>query len=83
MVEMVKPLVLLLVTVTGNVSDWPTKTSPKRKSVGLKANWVAATAGIENPAVMRKAVSNRKNAYLCTLWGRVISFSVCRRVSDQ
>jgi hypothetical protein len=47
----------------------------------LKANWVAATAGIENPAVMRKA--SRKNAYLCTLWGRVIAFSVCRQVSDQ
>ena len=72
MVEMVKPLVPLLIRINGKVSDLPIKTSPKRNSVGLKASLVPAAAGAESAALMRKAMSDRKNAYLCTLWRRVI-----------
>lgn len=78
-----KPLVPVLLTVMGNVSDCPTATSPNRKVVGLKDNWVAAAAGVEKQAVKRKALSDRKNAYLYSVWGRVITLSVCRWGSDQ
>ena len=73
----------LLVKMKGNVSDLPTRTSPNCKLVGLKDKWMAATAGFEDPTVNRKAVSDRKNAYLYMAWGRVITFSVCRQVRDQ
>lgn len=83
MVEILKPLVPLLVKIKGNVSDLPTITSPNCKLVGLKDKWIAAAAGFEYPAVNRKAMSDRKNVYLCMVWGRVITFSVCRQVRDQ
>jgi hypothetical protein len=63
-VEIVKPLVPLLVTVSGNVSDLPTTTSPNCKLTGLNDKWVEAAAGAENPAIKRKAISDRKNAHL-------------------
>jgi len=82
-VEMVRPYVPLLITVKGSVSDLPTTTSPKRKVVGLRDNWVAAAAEAEDAAVRKNARSDSRNAYLCTSWGRVITASVCRGVRDQ
>ena len=80
-VEIVKPVVPELVTVTGKLSDWPTTTSPKRKMVGLNVNFAAA-AGLWKTAVKRKA-PNRKKTYFETDWGRVIAFPVCRLASHQ
>ncbi len=68
-VEILKLVLPLLVTVTGKLSVWPSTTSPKRKIVGLKVNWVAAAAGTGNPAVKRKAANNRKKTYLIDLLG--------------
>jgi hypothetical protein len=53
-----------LVTVTGKLTDCPVRTSPNRKLVGLKANWVEAAAGIDNPAVKTKATNNKKKTHL-------------------
>lgn len=61
---MVNWLEVLLVRVTGNVTDCPITTSPNRRLVGLKANWVEAAAGIDNPAVKRKATNNKKKTHL-------------------
>lgn len=44
---------------------------------------VVADAGVENPAVKIKVISNKKIEYLFASWGRVITFSVCRRRRDQ
>ena len=63
-VEILKLVLPPLVTVTGRLSVRPTTTSPNRKIVGLKVKWVAAAAGVENPAVKRKATNDRKKTYL-------------------
>src|SRR4051812_4342416 len=76
-VEIVKPVVPELVTVTGKLSDCPTTTSPKRKMVGLNANFAAA-AGVCRPAVNSK-VPNKKRTYFEIDWGRVITLSVLPR----
>src|SRR4051812_24433401 len=81
-VEIVKPALLELVTVTGKVSDFPTTTSPKRKMVGLNVNGVLAEAGVCNTTIDSRALNN-KYTYFETDWGRVITFPVCREVSDQ
>ena len=81
--ERLKLALPVLATVTCKLSVLPSTTSPKRKILGLKVNWVAAAAGTDKPRAKKQAIDDRKNAYLYTDWGRVITFSVCQWVSDQ